>query len=104
METRQTVQLTQVQRETAACSHTDETKTVTPSGTGCKECLEMGDTWVHLRVCPNCGHVGCGHVGCCDSPKNKHATKHFYKTQHPIVRSFEPGEAWAYCYKDEALF
>lgn len=99
MENQQTVQLTQAQRGTTACSHTGETKTVTPSGNGCKECLEMGDTWVHLRVC-----LSCGHVGCCDSSKNKHATKHFQGTQHPIVRSFEPGEAWAYCYKDEALF
>ncbi len=93
------IELTQAQRQTRACNHTDKTKPVTPSGNGCQECLELSDTWVHLRVC-----LSCGHVGCCDSSKNKHATKHFHETQHPIIRSFEPGEAWAYCYEDEALF
>jgi uncharacterized UBP type Zn finger protein len=52
------------------------------SGQGCKECLEMGDPWVHLREC-----LSCGHIGCCDSSKNKHATRHFRQTKHPIVQS-----------------
>ena len=56
----------------------------------------MGDRWVHLRLC-----LGCGHVGCCDSSKNKHATKHFHATKHAIMRSFEPGENWGWCYIDE---
>ena len=56
----------------------------------------MGDVWVHLRLC-----LSCGHVGCCDSSKNKHATKHFRATQHPIIRSLEPGEDWRWCYVDE---
>lgn len=72
--------------------------TVRPSGKGCKECLETGGKWVHLRMCEICGHVGC-----CDSSPNKHATKHFHKTKHPIIRSFEPGENWYWCYLDEAL-
>jgi uncharacterized UBP type Zn finger protein len=63
---------------------------------GCEECLAMGDTWVHLRVC-----LECGHVGCCDSSKNKHATKHYHTTKHPIVQSIEPGEYWRWCYIDE---
>ena len=66
---------------------------VTPSGKGCKECLELGDTWVHLRLC-----LACGHVGCCDSSKNRHATKHSGATHHPVIRSIEPGESWLYCY------
>jgi hypothetical protein len=45
----------------------------------------------------------CGHVGCCDSSKNKHATLHFRETQHPIVRSLEPGETWGWCYIDEVM-
>jgi uncharacterized UBP type Zn finger protein len=49
-----------------------------------------------LRLC-----LSCGHVGCCDSSKNKHATKHFHKTQHPLIRSNEPGESWVWCYVDE---
>ena len=80
----------------ANCTHLDQIHDVTPSGSGCKECLAMGDTWVHLRLCRSCGHVGC-----CDSSKNKHATKHFRASKHPIVRSFEPGEDWMWCYVDE---
>lgn len=63
---------------------------------GCEECLKMGDTWVHLRLC-----LACGHVGCCDNSKNKHATKHFQKTNHPVIKSFEKGENWKWCYIDE---
>jgi uncharacterized UBP type Zn finger protein len=70
-----------------------------PKTRGCEECLAMGDTWVHLRLC-----TACGHVGCCDSSKNKHATKHFRSTGHPIVRSLEPGEEWGWCYVDEVGF
>jgi Zn-finger in ubiquitin-hydrolases and other protein len=65
---------------------------------GCPECIEMGDTWVHLREC-----LVCGHVGCCDSSKNKHATKHFHTSEHPVMRSVEPGERWGWCYVDEAM-
>jgi uncharacterized UBP type Zn finger protein len=80
----------------ASCPHVKEIRKVTPSGKGCKECLEMGDTWVHLREC-----LSCGHVGCCDSSENKHATKHFHQTKHPVMQSFEPGENWKWCYVDE---
>jgi len=71
-------------------------KPVTPSGRGCKECLEAGGEWVQLRLC-----MSCGHVGCCDSSPNKHATKHFHRTQHPVIQAFEPDADWAYCYPDE---
>lgn len=81
------------------CSHLSEIEDVEPSGTGCKECLEIGDTWVHLRICKTCGHVGC-----CDNSKNKHATKHFHATRHPIIQSFEPNEKWGYCYIDNIIF
>ncbi len=80
------------------CPHVKEIHEVQPSGQGCKECLETGDSWVHLRLC-----LSCGHVGCCDSSKNKHATKHFHRTKHPIVQSFEPGEDWRWCYVDEIM-
>lgn len=78
------------------CSHLDEIRDVSPKTNGCEECLKMGDAWVHLRMC-----LLCGHVGCCDSSKNKHATKHFGKTAHPLMRSIEPGEDWGWCYVDE---
>ena len=75
-----------------------ERQPVKPSGHGCKECLESGDAWVHLRLC-----MTCGHVGCCDSSPNQHATKHFHRTKHPAIKSFEPGEDWAYCYPDDLM-
>ena len=65
---------------------------------GCEECLQIGSDWVHLRLC-----LSCGHVGCCDSSRNKHATKHFKATDHPIIRSFEPGEDWEWCYIDDTF-
>lgn len=71
---------------------------VVPSSEGCQECLESGDEWVHLRLC-----LSCGHVGCCDDSKNKHSTKHYRATRHPVIRSFEPGEEWGYCYPHDAL-
>ena len=84
----------------ATCAHLDDVDTeLTPSGKGCKECLETGGHWVHLRLC-----LECGHVGCCDSSPNKHTTKHFHATGHPLVRSYEPGEEWWWCYVDELLF
>ena len=83
----------------AVCTHLDQIEVVTPSGEGCKECLELGDTWVHLRLC-----MRCGHVGCCDNSKNKHATKHFASTQHPIIMSYERGEQWGWCYVDQGYF
>jgi uncharacterized UBP type Zn finger protein len=74
-------------------------RAVTPSANGCEECLRAGDVWVHLRLCETCGHVGC-----CDSSKNRHATRHFQQTRHPIIKSFEPGEEWGYCYPDDLFF
>jgi uncharacterized UBP type Zn finger protein len=81
---------------TPQCTHLDQIKEVTPSANGCEDCLKTGDTWVHLRLC-----LSCGHVGCCDSSKNKHATKHFHATHHPIIASFEHGENWGWCYVDQ---
>ena len=78
------------------CTHLDHIHKVKPhTPQGCEECLKTGDTWVHLRLC-----MECGHVGCCDSSKNKHATKHFHHTKHPIMRSFERGEDWGWCFVD----
>ena len=69
------------------CTHLDQIRDVTPrTPEGCEECLAMGDTWVHLRLC-----MICGHVGCCDQSKNKHATKHFHATEHPIIQLVRAG-------------
>ena len=78
------------------CSHLNQIKIEQTNQHVCEDCVKMGDTWVHLRLC-----LICGNVGCCDSSKNKHATKHFHATQHPLIRSIEPGEAWVGCYVDE---
>ena len=76
--------------------HRDEP--VMPTAHGCEECLAQGDSWVHLRLC-----MTCGHVGCCDDSPNRHATGHFHATAHPVIKSFEPGENWAWCYADDEL-
>jgi uncharacterized UBP type Zn finger protein len=81
-----------------SCTHLNEIHDVKPNTRGCEECLKTGDRWVHLRMC-----LTCGHVGCCDSSKNKHASKHFHATRHPIMRSIEHGESWAWCYIDELM-
>lgn len=81
------------------CEHFKEIKTHAGNTDGCEECLKSGDSWVHLRIC-----LGCGHVGCCDQSKNRHATKHFLATQHPMMRSGEPGDTWGWCYVDEEMF
>lgn len=66
--------------------------------TGCASCLTDGTTWVHLRIC-----LSCGAVGCCDSSPGRHASAHFAQSGHPVMRSFEPGEAWRWCFVDEVL-
>lgn len=78
------------------CEHLKSRDDALPNSHGCEDCLKIGDNWVHLRRC-----LRCGHVGCCDSSKNKHATKHFHSTKHPVVQSFEPGEDWKWCYVDQ---
>jgi uncharacterized UBP type Zn finger protein len=84
----------------AVCAHLDLIRPVTPSSLrGCTDCLKTGDRWVHLRMC-----LECGYVGCCDSSPNKHATKHFHATGHPIITSREPGEDWKYCYIDDVMW
>lgn len=80
------------------CPHLASLRPVSPSSPdACNQCTAMGDTWVNLRIC-----LVCGQVGCCDNSKNKHATKHFHESGHPVIQSYQPGEGWRYCYADEA--
>ena len=65
---------------------------------GCEECLLTGGTWVHLRRC-----LTCGHVGCCDSSEGQHATRHFLETGHPVMASAEPGETWCWSYVENTI-
>jgi uncharacterized UBP type Zn finger protein len=84
----------------AACTHIDAVATdLTPSGQGCKQCMESGGRWLHLRLC-----LECGQVGCCDDSPNRHATAHFHASGHPLIRSYEPGEDWWWCFVDEMVF
>ena len=86
--------------DSATCTQLDQMTVDKPRGElGCEECLVSGDAWVHLRLCRSCGHVGC-----CDDSKNKHATKHFKATRHPIITSLVPGETWSWCFVDNVAF
>jgi uncharacterized UBP type Zn finger protein len=82
--------------EELPCSHLDMIRDVTPSADGCEDCLKIGGTWLHLRICRTCGHVGC-----CDQSPNRHARKHAEASGHPIMQSIEPGEDWIWCFVDE---
>lgn len=83
-----------------ACAHLESApSSVDPDSTeGCFDCLQEGSRWVHLRQC-----LDCGHIACCDSSPRRHASRHFRTVGHPVVRSYEPGESWRWCYLDEAL-
>lgn len=81
---------------TSACSHLAALDQLPePASAECAECIAMGDTWLHLRMC-----MECGNVACCDSSKNKHASAHFNATVHPVMRSIEPNERWLWCFMD----
>jgi uncharacterized UBP type Zn finger protein len=79
-------------------SHYQNLPAPPPNTQACEGCLKAGDQWFHLRLC-----LECGHVGCCDSSKNKHATKHYHHTKHPVMQSFQPGENWRWCFPDEQI-
>ncbi len=82
------------------CRHVDTVVEVTPLSEGCEDCLKIDGRWVHLRLC-----MACGHVGCCDSSPNRHASAHWtVHRDHPIIRSYEPGEDWWWCYEDQLTF
>lgn len=78
------------------CGHLDQIKITRVTKDVCEDCIKTGSEWMHLRMC-----LTCGHVACCDQSPNKHATAHFQATQHPLIRSAEPGENWTWCYVDE---
>ena len=63
-----------------------------------EDCLAAATPWVHLREC-----LTCGKVGCCDSSPQRHASKHADSAHHPVIRSFQPGEDWRWCYVDQVL-
>ena len=86
---------------TSTCTHLSAIQlTELPAAPlACEECTKIGGTWVHLRMC-----LTCGKIGCCDNSPNRHATAHFGETAHPLIRSAEPDETWAWCYVDNVAF
>jgi hypothetical protein len=86
---------------TPPCTHLNQIELtgLPESIAGCEDCLAIGATWVHLRMCQTCGHVAC-----CDSSPNRHASAHARSAEHAIARSAEPGEDWSWCYVDEVAF
>ena len=82
------------------CGHLDHAPaSIAPNGPGiCEDCVREGTRTVHLRIC-----LHCGNVGCCNSSVGRHAERHFTLTHHPVMRSFEPGESWRWCYVDERI-
>ena len=82
------------------CAHLDTiVADIAPSSTGCEDCLKIGASWLHLRMCTSCGGIRC-----CDDSPNRHATAHHNSSGHPIIRSAEPGEDWFWCYEDDLAF
>jgi uncharacterized UBP type Zn finger protein len=81
------------------CTHLSAVRNARPhTNAGCEDCLRQGSSWMKLRVC-----MTCGHVGCCDSSEGKHATGHWKESGHPLAASFELGETWAWCYEDRVM-
>ena len=80
------------------CPHLPAIQVTTTDKRYCEDCIKTGDSWVQLRMC-----LVCGHVGCCDSSPNRHATQHFHTSAHPLIRSIEPGQSWIWCYVDEVM-
>jgi uncharacterized UBP type Zn finger protein len=82
----------------SACAHLQQVKVTQSDKTYCEDCVKIGASWLHLRMC-----LSCGHVGCCDSSPNRHASAHFRNSRHPLMRSVEPGEGWVWCFVDEIV-
>lgn len=92
------VELSDEQRRSPNCAHAGKSRRFPRPPLVCPECRKLGDRWVHLRIC-----MTCGEVGCCDSSKNSHASAHARATEHPIIRSLQPGESWAWCFRDQSV-
>ncbi|WP_018686663.1 UBP-type zinc finger domain-containing protein [Actinokineospora enzanensis] len=84
-----------------ACEHTETlpADVAVDATDECRDCVAEGNRfWVHLRMC-----LTCGHIACCDSSPRKHATAHYQHSEHPVMRSYEPGENWRWCYVDNRI-
>ncbi|QSB14712.1 UBP-type zinc finger domain-containing protein [Natronosporangium hydrolyticum] len=80
------------------CAHAQSAPVIIEPAQVCAECVEQGTEWVHLRRC-----LSCQHIGCCDSSPQRHASRHWRRSDHPVASSAEPREGWAWCFPDELL-
>lgn len=81
------------------CAHLEAIDEVKhPKRRVCEECIKTGDSWLHLRVCQECGTTRC-----CDDSPNRHATAHYRESHHPVIASGEKNEQWLYCYPDDVV-
>ncbi len=98
-EARQHELVTPAHRAGACADLAEAPTTIVPlTPEGCPDCAREGTRPVHLRLC-----LTCGNVGCCDSSPGRHASRHGKTAGHPVIRSFEPGEAWRWCYRHQLL-
>jgi hypothetical protein len=81
------------------CTHLDQIRVTSSTVEGCQDCLAVGGTWDQLRLC-----VVCGRVGCCDNSPSRHASRHHQTTGHPLIRTYEPGDDWWWCFVDQLTF
>lgn len=81
-----------------SCEHGAGLSTEVAIASECEDCVREGTTWVQLRRC-----LACQHVGCCDSSPGLHATRHWQDTGHPVMASAEPGASWGWCYPHELM-
>ena len=80
----------------STCAHLDAIDPDRPPpADACDACIAIGSAWVHLRQC-----LVCGATRCCDSSPNRHATRHFHDSGHPLMRSLEDGQDWVWCFVD----
>jgi len=78
------------------CSHVAEhLKKVKPQSKGCEECLKIGDRWLHLRMCLECGTWLLRLV---EEPARAGAFPRDEASADPIRRARED---WKWCYIDE---
>lgn len=82
----------------ADCGHAAGLPEQVAPASQCEDCVREGTSWVHLRRC-----LACQRVGCCDSSPQRHASRHWQQSTHPVAASVEPGEHWAWCYADQAV-
>ena len=84
---------------TIDCPHASSATDVPAPADVCQQCVDAGDRWVSLRQC-----LVCGETACCDDSKNRHARGHWKATDHTLIRSAAPNDAWTFCFACSRVF